>query len=356
MNDCGSQLINGFRPCECPPGPQGPIGPQGPQGVQGPQGTVGPRGATGPKGDTGDVGPQGPVGPKGDKGDKGDTGATGATGLQGPVGPKGDTGAKGATGPKGDKGDTPVVTMQLDGDTLRLTVDGTVYNADLSTLLPTVTAEVFLKAVRKEGDELVFTVGEKDNTNSDNELRVELAAVTGENKPVVINQLPVHNVTYPHGFVEIGGVIHTVDKIGVIDGTDWLVFGGTPPASITVWFFGLYGVGEDSRDLSWVSINEFGNLVNGYNLGLKIEVATDPDFNNIIFTKEIEHTYNHDNDQEAGIITRNNWLAGSGIQTGHYLRSSVTSVKLADGSPAPYTLLNTPVIHQVGEDVPSAIN
>lgn len=188
MSNCSGQITNNFRPCECPPGPQGPIGPQGPQGVQGPQGAVGPRGATGPKGDIGEAGPQGPIGPKGDTGDtgavgpKGDKGERGEAGPQGPVGPKGDigpkgdTGAKGATGPKGD---TPAVSMQLDGATLQLNVDGTVYNADLSTLLPTVTAEVFLKAVRRDGDELVFTVGESDNNANDTELRVELAAVTG---------------------------------------------------------------------------------------------------------------------------------------------------------------------------------
>lgn len=197
---CESQITNNFRPVEAGErvlevtvsgdqmfvvkssgevvqqdlsalkGEKGDTGPQGPQGVAGP---TGPQGPVGPQGEQGIQGVQGPIGPKGDKGD---------TGATGPVGPKGDTGAKGATGPqgpKGDKGDTPAVSMQLDGATLQLNVDGTVYNADLSTLLPTVTAEVFLKAVRKEGDELVFTVGEKDNTNSDNELRVALDAITG---------------------------------------------------------------------------------------------------------------------------------------------------------------------------------
>ena len=303
MSNCNSQITNGFRPCECP---------------QGPKGDKGDKGA---KGDKGDTGPQGLVGPKGTKGDKGDTGPQGL---------------------KGDKGDTPEVTMELDGDTLRLTVDGTVHEADLGNILPTLAAEVFLKAVRRDGDELVFTVGESDNNANDTELRVELAAVTGEAKPVVINQLPANTVTYPNGFVVIGGVIHSVDKIGVVEGTDWLVFGGTPPTAVNVLFEGAYSVYDNNiDDFSRLTV-EFGALADGYILGLKLEVATDRTFANITFTKEVEHTYDAVEDKATGIVLRNNWLAGADIQSGNYLRYSVTSIKLADGSPAPYTVLHTP--------------
>ena len=306
MSNCNSQITNGFRPCECP---------------QGPKGDTGDKGA---KGDKGDTGPQGLVGPKGDKGAKGDKGDTGPQGL------------------KGDKGDTPEVTMELDGDTLRLTVDGTVHEADLGNILPTLAAEVFLKAVRRDGDELVFTVGESDNNANDTELRVELAAVTGEAKPVVINQLPANTVTYPNGFVAIGGVIHRIDKIGVVEGTDWLVFGGTPPTTVTVYFDGEYSVYDNTiYDNSRLTV-EFGALADGYILGLKLEVITDHTFDNIHFTKEVEHTYNAAEDGALGIVLRNNWLAGADIQKGNYLRYSVTSIKLADGSPAPYTVLHTP--------------
>ena len=306
MSNCNSQITNGFRPCECP---------------QGPKGDTGDKGA---KGDKGDTGPQGLVGPKGDKGAKGDKGDTGPQGL------------------KGDKGDTPEVTMELDGDTLRLTVDGTVHEADLGNILPTLAAEVFLKAVSRDGDELVFTVGESDNNANDTELRVELAAVTGEAKPVVINQLPANTVTYPNGFVAIGGVIHRIDKIGVVEGTDWLVFGGVPLTTVNVFFEGVYSVYDNTIDDFSSIIVEFGTLADGYILGLKLEVITDHTFDNIHFTKEVEHTYDAVEDGATGIVLRNNWLAGADIQSGNYLRYSVTSIKLADGSPAPYTVLHTP--------------
>ena len=101
MRYCKPQIIKGFRPYECPPGPQGPKGDKGDTGPQGPQGPQGLAGPVGPKGDMGDTGEQGPVGPQGPKGDKGDTGATGPQGLAGPQGPKGDKGDTGATGPQG---------------------------------------------------------------------------------------------------------------------------------------------------------------------------------------------------------------------------------------------------------------
>ena len=44
MSGCNSQIINGFRPCECPPGPQGPKGDKGDKGDTGPQGPQGPAG------------------------------------------------------------------------------------------------------------------------------------------------------------------------------------------------------------------------------------------------------------------------------------------------------------------------
>lgn len=85
MSDCNSQITNGFRPCECPPGEQGPQGATGPQGVPG------------PKGDTGEQGPQGPV------------------------------------GPKGDKGDTPTLDLKLEGNDLSLVVNGVADTVTLPT-------------------------------------------------------------------------------------------------------------------------------------------------------------------------------------------------------------------------------
>lgn len=46
---------------------------------------------------------------------------------------------------------------------------------DLTPMLPAVVAEVFLKDVKKVGDELRFTVGEKDNTENDTTLKVNVS-------------------------------------------------------------------------------------------------------------------------------------------------------------------------------------
>ena len=94
MSDCNSQIINGFRPCECPPGPVGPKGDKGDTGATGPQGPQGPAGPAGPKGDKGDTGPQGPQGPK---------------------------------------GDTPTIDLKLEGNNLSLVVDG----VEDTVILPT---------------------------------------------------------------------------------------------------------------------------------------------------------------------------------------------------------------------------
>ena len=177
MNYCNSQIINGFRPCECPPGPQGPKGDKGDTGATGPQGPVGPVGPKGDKGDTGATGPQGPVGP------------VGPVGPQGPVGPKGDkgdTGATGPQGPQGPKGDTPTLDLKLEGNDLSLVVDG----VEDTVTLPT----------------------------------------TG-GTPLNITDIPATQFHDPHenlvsnlGWFTVGGVSYAIDRVGLIDGTDWFVF------------------------------------------------------------------------------------------------------------------------------------
>lgn len=66
--------------------------------------------------------------------------------------------------------------LQLrDGVLTVVTSDGTNPNVDLKPMLPSVVADVFLKNVVKEGNELVFTVGAKGNTAQDTSLRVNVA-------------------------------------------------------------------------------------------------------------------------------------------------------------------------------------
>ena len=170
MNNCNSQITNGFRPCECPPGPQGPAGPQGVAGPQGPTGPQGPQGPAGPKGDKGDTGPQGPQSEAGPKGD---------TGEQGPVGPQG------PQGPKGDKGDTSTLNLKLEGNNLSLVVDG----VEDTVALP-ITDGTPLNITE------LFVTGFAD---------------------------PHDNRAFNLGWFTIGGESYPIDRVGHIDGTGWFV-------------------------------------------------------------------------------------------------------------------------------------
>ena len=147
------------------------------------------------------TGATGPVGPQGPKGDKGDTGATGPVGQQGPVGPRGApgqegpqglrgaTGSTGPTGPVGPQGATPTLDLKLEGNNLSLVVNGV---ADTVTL------------------------------------------PTGGGTPPTITNLsassfadPWGNYSKHLGYFDVGGTRYTIDKVGRIAGTNWLVFGST---------------------------------------------------------------------------------------------------------------------------------
>ena len=87
-----------------------------------------------------------------------------------------------------NKYDVDVSQLDLPGGLTGLSLEGTVLTAttsyvyadgpitiDLATILPTVTAEVFLKQVERQGDKIVFTVGEQGNTGNDTTLEVDVA-------------------------------------------------------------------------------------------------------------------------------------------------------------------------------------
>ena len=126
------------------------------------------QGVDGAKGDKGDTGPQGPAGPKGDKGD---------------------TGATGPVGPKGDKGDTPTLDLNLVGNNLSLVVNGVADTVTLPTSAGTPPTITNISAT-SFGD--VW-----DNSSG---------------------QL---------GSFKIGGTTYPINKVGRIDGTNWVVFGST---------------------------------------------------------------------------------------------------------------------------------
>ena len=189
MGSCNSHITRGFRPHECPQGPQGPKGDKGDKGDTGATGLVGPKGD---KGDKGATGATGLVGPKGDKGDTGPVGLLGPTGPQGPrgpTGPTGSTGPRGSTGPQGPKGDTPTLDLKLEGNNLSLVVNGVADTVTLPTgggTPPTITnlsASSFASLWGDKGTQL--------------------------------------------GYFTIGGTRYPIDKVGRIDGTNWVVFGST---------------------------------------------------------------------------------------------------------------------------------
>lgn len=70
----------------------------------------------------------------------------------------------------------PTLTaLELQGTTLTAKTSAGDKAVDLAPLVPNITAEIFLKSVVKKGTNLVFTVGEKDNTNSDTLITVAIS-------------------------------------------------------------------------------------------------------------------------------------------------------------------------------------
>lgn len=63
----------------------------------------------------------------------------------------------------------------VDGTTLRLVTNNGNIDTDLSTLMPSVTADVFLKNVEYADKKLKFTVGIKKDTSQDNVIEVAVA-------------------------------------------------------------------------------------------------------------------------------------------------------------------------------------
>lgn len=68
-----------------------------------------------------------------------------------------------------------VSSVTLDGTTLRLVTNNGNIDTDLSSLMPSVTSEVFLKNVEYADKKLKFTVGIKKDTSQDTVLEVAVA-------------------------------------------------------------------------------------------------------------------------------------------------------------------------------------
>ena len=145
-------------------------------------------------------------------------------------------------------GISEVTEVHLQGTTLQVTTTTGVKSVDLAPILPQVTAEIFLKSVTKQGNELVFVVGEKNSTTNDTTLRIDVADL-----------LPVKS-----DGVTIGGTGVETDKLAVKVST------ATSGNLVKVATDGLYvsatdvanAVPKPTRDIRLV--NATGTTVVGY--------------------------------------------------------------------------------------------
>lgn len=68
-----------------------------------------------------------------------------------------------------------ITGLSLEGSTLKITTKIGEHSQDLSGILPTIAADVFLKSVTRQDNNLVFTVGNKNNTNDDNTFTIDVS-------------------------------------------------------------------------------------------------------------------------------------------------------------------------------------
>lgn len=65
--------------------------------------------------------------------------------------------------------------LSLQGTVLTATTSDGPVTVDLAPMLPAVTAEVFLKQVQRQGNKIVFTVGERGSTGNDTTFEVDVS-------------------------------------------------------------------------------------------------------------------------------------------------------------------------------------
>lgn len=84
-----------------------------------------------------------------------------------------------------------ITGLNLEGSTLKITTKTGEHSQDLSGILPAITADVFLKNVTRQDNNLVFTVGNKNNTNDDNTFTIDVSDLL----PVKVNNSLTGNGT-----------------------------------------------------------------------------------------------------------------------------------------------------------------
>lgn len=78
--------------------------------------------------------------------------------------------------------------LSLQGTVLTATTSDGPQTVDLAPMLPIIVAEVFLKQVQRQGNKIVFTVGEKNSATNDTNLEVDvsdLLPVVADNTSIV---------------------------------------------------------------------------------------------------------------------------------------------------------------------------
>lgn len=68
-----------------------------------------------------------------------------------------------------------VTGLTLQGTVLSVQTSGGDKTVDLAPILPQITADVFLKSVQRQGNQIVFIVGIKDDTSQDNTFSIDIA-------------------------------------------------------------------------------------------------------------------------------------------------------------------------------------
>lgn len=68
-----------------------------------------------------------------------------------------------------------VTGLTLQGTVLSVQTSGGDKTVDLAPILPQIAADVFLKSVQRQGNQIVFIVGIKDDTSQDNTFSIDIA-------------------------------------------------------------------------------------------------------------------------------------------------------------------------------------
>lgn len=107
--------------------------------------------------------------------------------------------------------------LSLQGTVLTATTSDGPQTVDLAPMLPAVVTEVFLKAVTRDNNDIVFTVGEKGSTANDTTLRVSVADLL----PVVADNITLQGTGVTADPLKVKLSTATTDNV-LKQGTDGL--------------------------------------------------------------------------------------------------------------------------------------